>query len=225
MQSEVPPLGMIVVGVPLADQSPSQWWLHWQRWKMNTAFIPAVGTLVHDARNKIVREAMQIPDWKTLVMLDADVFPPPHRESNLDARVFIREYEADQCQVVAPLCYGRSIEHPSPVAGFFADEAHYRRLTGQEHDRMVALPGLHQVDVLGMGMVCIQRQVFEILEPPWFHHPVVDGQVLGEDHQFYRRLKAAGIPALLDTRWHVLHMGSIYYGQTTYQMWRDIGGD
>jgi hypothetical protein len=214
---------MILVGVPMRDETPSQWHLHWLQmgWMPRGAvLLPRVGTLVHESRNRIVEEALGIQGWKTLVMLDADVFPPPHEECPHDALEFIAEYEAEDVPVVGPLCYGRSMVHPTPVAGHFASDSTYCRLSDQQHDGLEADPGLHPVDVLGMGMVCIRRDVFEALEPPWFHHPVVDGRVLGEDHQFYRRVKQAGIPVRLDTRWHALHLGQLFYGKRTYRMWR-----
>lgn len=215
---------MILVGVPMRDETPSQWWLHWltMAWMPRGAvMLPRVGTLVHEGRNRIVEEALGIPGWKTLVMLDADVFPPPHEECALDALEQIRTYEERNLPVVGPLCYGRSMLNPTPVAGRFSTASTYERLSSVEHDRLEAEPGLHQVDVLGLGLVAFQRRVFEELQPPWFHHPVLDGSVLGEDHQLYRNLQAAGIPVLLDSSWHALHLGQLFYGKRTYRMWRE----
>lgn len=188
--------------------------------------LPMVGHLVHDARNRIVEEALGIEGWQTLVMLDADVFPPPHEECDLDAFELIRGCEEQQLPVVGPLCFGRSMLQPTPVAGhFFEDLNAYRRLSDDEYQAVVAEPGLYRVDVLGLGLVAFQRSVFEQLTPPWFSHPVVGGQVLGEDVQLYRRLRQQGIPVYLDSRWNALHLGYLYYGKRTYDLWRSLGGD
>lgn len=212
----------------MRDESPSQWWLHWltMGWMpRGAALLPQVGTLVHEARNRIVEKALALPGWQTLVMLDADVFPPPHEECPLDALELIQGYEEMGIAVAGPLCYGRSMTQPTAVAGYFSSEVSYERLSAAEHDEMLTQPGLHEVDVLGMGLVCFQRRVFESLEPPWFAHPVVAGEALGEDHHLYRRLKEAGIPVYLDTRWHALHLGQLFYGQRTYQIWRDAASE
>jgi hypothetical protein len=186
------------------------------------ALIPRVGSLVHDARNEIVREALALEGWKTLIMLDSDVYPPPHEECSLDALEIIKEYEEHDLPVVGPLCYGRSMTNPTPVAGSFLNEVGYSRLTEKQHDQMEAKPGLYRMDMLGLGLVSFRRRVFEEMEPPWFHHPVVGSSVLGEDHQFYRRLSQLGVQVFLDTRWHVLHEGRLYFGKRTYQIWREI---
>lgn len=216
---------VILVGVPLRHETSSQWWLHWltSRWMPRGAvLLPAVGHLVHDARNKIVEEALGIDGWKTLVMLDADVFPSPHEECEVDAFELIKRYSAP---VVGPLCFGRSMTQPTPVAGRFATDSTYYRLSHAQYERLMSgTPALYRMDVLGLGLVAFQREVFERLEPPWFSHPVVDGQVLGEDVQLYRRLKDEGIRVYLDTRWHALHLGYLYYGKRTYEIWRSLGG-
>lgn len=218
---------LILVGVPLRQETSSQWWVHWltNHWMpRGAALVPVVGNLVHDARNQIVREALSLDGWQTLVMLDADVFPPPHEECDLDAFQLITDYEKQQLPVVGPLYFGRSMVQPTPVAGYFNDDlTAYMRLSDAQYRDVIARPGLHRIDVLGLGLVAFQRSVFEQLTPPWFSHPVQGDSVLGEDVQLYKRLSEQDIPVYLDSRWHALHLGHLYFGMRTYDIWRSIG--
>ncbi len=60
--------------------------------------------------------------------------------------------------------------------------------------------GVVAVDFCGTGFLAVQRRVFEKLEPrhpgplPWYAEAVIDGEPVGEDWEFCRRVREAGLP-------------------------------
>lgn len=66
-------------------------------------------------------------------------------------------------------------------------------------DDLATLPPLADVDFCGVPVAVIGREAFEQAEKPWFALHGADGGQVTHDVFFCRRLKAAGIPVLVDT--------------------------
>lgn len=62
---------------------------------------------------------------------------------------------------------------------------------------------LQQVGFVGTGCLLVQRRVFDVVQYPWFEHPLPG---TGEDVLFCDKLRAAGIPVYLDQGIEVGHI-------------------
>ena len=87
---------------------------------------------------------------------------------------------------------------------------------GMDGKQMTSIPkhGLHEVKVLGFGLILIQRSVFEKAEQPWFYEPYIDGYgPVGEDAYFLLEAGAKGFKTMMDATLsrEVGHLGTMEY--------------
>jgi hypothetical protein len=79
--------------------------------------------------------------------------------------------------------------------------------------------GLEEVEAMGFGCICVHREVFEAMPPPWFHIPWNEQTMkydCGEDVYFCRKAKENGFQVMLDhdlTK-EVAHIGSMEFGNS-----------
>jgi hypothetical protein len=95
------------------------------------------------------------------------------------------------------------------------------------HDHMLYPPaeweqGLIKVDAVGTGTLLIAREVFEILEPPWFwndYSRVMEDRWPGEDLGFSRKCGEAGIELWCDTTLTSPHMIDAFVDESSYRQY------
>lgn len=163
------------------------------------------GTLVHCARNDLVRDALNKTDCTHVFFLDSDMRFP--------WQSLLRLLAANKDIVGVNYSVRKGI--PKPVA--FADleaKGEFQRFlqpTRQPFtgDQYVKVHGL------GMGMVLIRREVFEAIQFPWFEtvYDKVNRKWVGEDVDFCIKARAAGYDVWCDTvlSEEIGHVGRMEY--------------
>jgi len=147
------------------------------------------GTLVEEARNLLVEEAMAWrPDW--LLWLDTDHRFPP------EALLRLLGHDTD----IAAATY-RGRWPPFPVAGSFLDPTHD-----------LAAGGLVEAEWLPAGLMLVRAAVYRAFPRPWYRNSYdAAGAITGEDVNFCRAARAAGASVWcdLDLSRDVLHLGEL----------------
>lgn len=131
--------------------------------------------LIADARNMIV-EYMLSKDFEYLLFLDDD-----HSGHTMEMFNALLKQDAYVCAIK---CYSR----------FFPYSPNLLDYSGIEDLRMKyqmknETTGVHEFDLVGFGMTLIKREVFEILEKPYF----VSDNNQREDNYFCDKLQEKGI--------------------------------
>lgn len=139
-------------------------------------------------------------DYDALIAFDDDCFPPYDCIPRLLAHV-----EAGR-QFVAGVGVMRGYPHTTTIAEYFAEgpsivqKATSARVVGHQWlDDIDTLQPLAEVDFCGVPVAIAARSVFEQVPAPWFGLTSEDGGTVTHDVFFCRKLKAAGIPVLVDT--------------------------
>lgn len=143
---------------------------------------------VDRARNQIVQQFM-MTDATWLVMVDSDIYPPPHFMNVIAAA------EEDGRLVVGLPCpiIGESptgVRSPMFNVGHKTENPHCSAL-------LTHLPnGWTAVDYIGTGLIAIHRRVLETVPRPWFEfkpQKVEDNfPKMGEDFTFCHKAREAG---------------------------------
>jgi glycosyltransferase involved in cell wall biosynthesis len=133
------------------------------------------------ARRKLVDLATEWgADW--LFWLDADHTFPPDALLQLLAR---------QKPVVGANYRRRNAAHEAPTAAGYKDGKFFPVMPGGD--------GIDEVMSLGMGLCLTHADVFRRIEKPYFYDEMrPDGQMIGEDVTFCRKVRAAGIGVFVD---------------------------
>ena len=139
-------------------------------------------------------------DYDAIIAFDDDCFPPYDCIPRLLAHA-----EAGR-SFVAGVGVMRSYPHTTTVAEVFPEGQSlvYQgdAITVKGHqwlDDVDALPELAEVDFCGVPVALMARACFEQVTAPWFGLHGDDGGTVTHDVFFCRKLKAAGIPVLVDT--------------------------
>lgn len=139
--------------------------------------------------------------WDCLIAFDDDCFPPFDCIPRL-----IAHYEEGK-SFVAGMGVMRNYPFTTTVARSFK-EGYTLVVNGQTGgkvaghewlDDVSGLPDLADVDFCGVPVAIMARSIFERVEAPWFGLQAPDGGVVTHDVFLCRKLKAAGIPVLVDT--------------------------
>lgn len=148
------------------------------------------GPLVFDNRNRLIRQAMKLPDWTHLLFIDADV-----------------SLEYPVSDVTALLSHGKDI-----VGGAYQmrDDIWSPVVCAARLDRGhvgMGSTGLHLVDWTGGGCLLISRAALEALRPLWFQHiTTADGAgQTPEDVGFCQHARTKGYSIWLDCDVHAMH--------------------
>ena len=161
---------MIFIGVPHTGYIRAElaMWLMKQ-----TAFIELSNARpIDENRNRIVQKFLTT-DATHLFMVDSDIIPPLN----------VLEMAKHDVPVVAAHAVTIKGVERIPV-GLVRSEG-----GGYHHDFKHSKPGLHKVDVVGTGCICIRRDVLENMDPPWFQFGYKDGFVVqGEDFDFSEKV-------------------------------------
>jgi hypothetical protein len=138
------------------------------------AIVDAQSSIVANARNQCVEAALSVGADK-LLMIDSDM-----------------RFDHDTL--------ARLLAHDKPVVGGL-----YRRRSPPHEILGVPLgggsgdfSGLVEMETLPTGCILIDHRVFNALPAPWFRFGVEQGKIIGEDVQFSRDCRKAGIPLWAD---------------------------
>jgi hypothetical protein len=108
----------------------------------------------------------------------------------------------------------RNFPHTTTIAEVFPEgptlHAHETgaKITGHRWlDDLDRLQPLAEVDFCGVPVALMARSIFETVPAPWFGLYGDDGVTITHDVFFCRKLKAAGIPVLVDTTMKCGHLG------------------
>lgn len=193
------PWPRIVACVPQFPAMPHADDVFYHFWMLAQQGLPIMN--ISYGRTDVVRNkaAMLLlrSNYTHVLMLDQDHQHPPDIVQRL-ARWVI----ADPTRlVVGGLNYRRGA--PYEPCAFLVDKK------GVLHPPLDWEDGLVRCDVIGTGSLLIAREVFEIIEPPWFfndYSKVWEDAWPGEDIGFGRKCMDAGISHWLDTTVTSPHM-------------------
>jgi hypothetical protein len=138
--------------------------------------------------------------YDALIAFDDDCFPPFDCIPRL-----LAHYDAGR-QFVAGVGVMRGYPHTTTAAKVFDEgpslvqQGDRMKVTSHQWlDNIETLPALAEVDFCGVPVALMARSVFETVKSPWFGLHGPDGGTVTHDVFFCRKLKAAGIPVLVDT--------------------------
>jgi len=185
-----------------------------------TPVIRVIEARTDQARNKIVREFLELPDeFERLLFLDSDqVFPPDiigrlltHHKLVVGGLYFHRQ------SPFQPHVYKWNYKHPTPEG-----DPTLTHISVSRGDRR-----LIQCDAIGTGALMVAREVFsDIIKEPWFQY---GGQWDSEDITFCRKLAKAQVPIYCDLGCECGHISRFIVGRETYlqereRMMKESGG-
>jgi hypothetical protein len=205
-----------------------------KRWAGNTDVVARPGLYVCDQRNNVVHDFLRLfPDDKYLLFVDSDIWFTPDDVSALvdlaeslpDASVVSGAYPTNRygtSWVVA----GREVDDVTNWEPNMRARRGVRPFTRDEFMGLAATTPDGEgipVDGCGAGFMLISRDILTHLRAvyppphPWFHMPVEDGLVAGddnglttgEDFGFCERVKRLGYPLLLHPGVRLRHVKNI----------------
>lgn len=170
----------ILIGIPtIREYKPF--------WESMRIFLPEIGALheieVVEVKNKPVAEARNIivdkfidSDKDYLLFLDDD-----HSEHTADMVAALILSDAPIC---AMKCYSRFFPHLCTLMGYSGLSMEYGKYKSLEIKE-----GYHPCDLVGFGMTIIKRELFSILQVPYF----VMSDSKYEDNYFCEQLEKVGV--------------------------------
>lgn len=152
------------------------------------------GSAVHGQRNRICRQITPKDDW--VFFLDDDmIFEPDTLMRLLSANV--------------PIIGGLYLTRRPPyysAAGWKNPDGSARFLSAEDMNSGKVL----EVDWVGTGCMLIRREVFEVLEYPWFEAGRIHPDEMSEDVWFCWKAKQAGLRVYIDTSVRLGHRVEAY---------------
>lgn len=156
-------------------------------------YIPAKNGPVDEMRNYIVARAIQ-SGCTHLLMMDTDQIYP----KNTIEALFSNNVD---------VCHARVYRRYPPFDALMfelLDKGRYIERTDYDEGDIV------EVDACGTGCVLYDIKVFETIKAPWFEFVRdADGDRVGEDVNFCKKLKEKGYKIWVDTSVNVKHLGVI----------------
>ena len=152
------------------------------------------GTLVHEARHKLVRAALANEDVTHILWIDSDMRFPKD-------------------------CIIRMLNHQKPIVAtnYSTRKEPHIPTAGINHDDdllfdSTELEPLVRVERCGMGLMLVEANFFRAVQAPWFavgFSPAADGYS-GEDVYFCQLVARAGLDVVVDTQLsrEISHIGS-----------------
>ena len=160
------------------------------------------GTLIHEARNIIVKNTLA-HDFDYLFFIDSDMV--------FDAYALERLVAHDK-DIVSGLYFHKYVPY-KPCMYKKNDKGTCDAITWYPHDSLI------EVDAIGMGICLIKRHVLETLGTKCFDvlsetadHPVING----EDIAFCYRAQKAGFKIHVDTGIQAAHQTVMYVDETYF---------
>jgi GT2 family glycosyltransferase len=177
--------------------------------------------LLSKQRNRLVKQFLETKsDW--LLMMDSD--------EQLSVEAFDKLIEAahdTERPVVAGLVFASfetGYPYPQPVPTIFED-APEGFLPLNKYDK----DSVFQVDAAGTGCLLIHRSVFEAIQADadphqgkdwcWFWDGPINGEWIGEDLQFCRRVRSLGFPIYVHTGAILPHSKSYWLDDRQHDIW------
>lgn len=144
-------------------------------------------------RNSVVKKALSRGDTHVF-FLDDDIIPPPdafERLSSHELPVVSGLYWRRK-GVITPVAYADSGGSVNPVKNISRSPL--------------------EVDAVGAGCLLVETGVFSLVHPPWFEwrsdrSDLPTHERTSEDISFSRKLRAGGVPIVVDTRVKCSHLG------------------
>lgn len=189
-------------------------------------FVRVKGSgLLSKQRNRVVKQFLDGTKSDWLLLIDSD------EQLTLEAFDKLLETAHDKERpVVAGLVFaGFGIEgapYPKPVPAIFQD-APEGFLPLYNYDKN----SVFEIDAAGTGCLLIHRSVLEKMRETadknqgsdwcWFWDGPVDGNWIGEDLLFCRRIRALGFPIYVNTGAVLPHQKSYWLDERHHQLWKD----
>ena len=202
----------ILLTIPLERSLSSAdkcFWNFMMMARTGVTFLPMAYMRTDLFRNKVAEKLLET-DFTHVLMLDADHQHPIDIIQRLARWVIIDP----TIKVVGGLNFRRG--EPFEPCAFMQDNA------GGVYAIMEWEKGLVEVDAIGTGSILISREVFELIEPPWFYN-IYDhawtGHYPGEDIGFSKQCYDAGIPLYVDTTTTSPHIMDAMVTEETFRGW------
>jgi len=189
-------------------------------------FVRVKGSgLLSKQRNRVVKQFLDGTKSDWLLLIDSD------EQLTLEAFDKLLETAHDKERpVVAGLVFaGFGIEgapYPKPVPAIFQD-APEGFLPLYKYDK----DSVFEIDAAGTGCLLIHRSVLEKMRETadknqgtdwcWFWDGPIDGNWIGEDLLFCRRIRALGFPIYVNTGAILPHQKSYWLDERHHQLWKD----
>ena len=189
-------------------------------------FVRVKGSgLLSKQRNRVVKQFLDGTKSDWLLLIDSD------EQLSVEAFDKLLETAHDKERpVVAGLVFaGFGIEgapYPKPVPAIFQD-APEGFLPLYNYDKN----SVFEIDAAGTGCLLIHRSVLEKMRETadknqgpdwcWFWDGPVDGNWIGEDLLFCRRIRALGFPIYVNTGAILPHQKSYWLDERHHQLWKD----
>lgn len=185
-------------------------------------FIRIKGSgLLSKQRNRLVKQFLETKsDW--LLMMDSDEQLPVSSFDKL-----IEAAHEKERPVVAGLVFASfdtGFPYPKPVPTIFQDAPEgFLPLNNYDKD------SLFQIDAAGTGCLLIHRSVLEAIRDDadqhqgtdwcWFWDGPINGEWIGEDLQFSRRIRSLGFPIYAHTGAILPHSKSYWLDDRQHDIW------
>ena len=189
-------------------------------------FVRVKGSgLLSKQRNRVVKQFLDGTKSDWLLLIDSD------EQLSLEAFDKLLETAHDKERpVVAGLVFAgfgiQGAPYPKPVPAIFQD-APEGFLPLYKYDK----DSVFEIDAAGTGCLLIHRSVLEKMRETadvnqgtdwcWFWDGPVDGNWIGEDLLFCRRIRALGFPIYVNTGAILPHQKSYWIDERHHQLWKD----
>lgn len=160
-------------------------------------------SLVHDARNKIVQNAID-NKMSHIMFIDSDMYFEPEAINKL------LEHDKD---IVAGLYYRKLPPHQPNITERKGDLLRFPRVWPKNKP--------FKIFAAGTGFMLIKTSVFEKLEEPWFYFASLGDQYMGEDIYFCKKAGDAGFDVWVDPTIEIGHIGDYTYDRKDYDVYRE----
>jgi len=199
----------VLVGIPLErtiSHADKVFWNFMMIARSGVPFLPMAYMRTDLYRNLVATKLLET-DFTHILMLDLDHQHPIDIVQRLCKWVMLDP----EIKVVGGLNFRRG-EPFEPCAFMQDDQGGVYSIAQWEQ-------GLVEVDAIGTGSILISREVFEVMEPPWFYNiydHAWEGHYPGEDIGFSKKCHDLGIPMYIDTTCSSPHLVDAFVTEDTY---------
>jgi len=150
-------------------------------------FIPSIGTtVIHDARNHVIKESYK-GDFDALLFIDSDMEFPPDTLQRL----------IDRDKDIVGVLYGNKVTGKPNTFVYDQYTDKFKKINVKPQQ------GLVEVGAVGTGIMLIKKYVLDRVRCPWFYYEAG----VGEDVNFCKVATLAGFKVYVDTDINIGHIG------------------